>query len=381
MPLPRNAPASAWIHDFVHSTNPKFEGKSRKERIRMALGAYYGHHKEDYIPECESIYEGTYKPEGAVLYNGTPGSGSAKMYHGTGRPATSCKHCEKVIKHEMKGGLTGREALEIAQQDHEHGHASMRNEESVPMVSQAQRDANGMNAQNPLVTIHSHGAVIGHSTLHAASKIHGVDWNHARSHLIRKGSFQHPTKPVVFKVSRHQRVPVREEIVNEVSPPGWEGTVKHMKKHKGIKNPWALAWSMKKKGYTSHVKEENNFHDSLNCRACKHIVKKEMAAGKPYEYAHHAALQHSIAFPHIHGSYATTPSGKTIHKEGVNEANTLRKKTVALTGDRKAKKSDVPCMWFAGCDHAATGHTPHSVLGPVPTCNRCHKFATGEERK
>ena len=30
-----------WIHDFVHSDNPKFEGKSKKERIQQALGAYY----------------------------------------------------------------------------------------------------------------------------------------------------------------------------------------------------------------------------------------------------------------------------------------------------------------------------------------------------
>lgn len=34
-------PASKWIHDFVHSDNPKFEGKSKKERINMALGAKY----------------------------------------------------------------------------------------------------------------------------------------------------------------------------------------------------------------------------------------------------------------------------------------------------------------------------------------------------
>ena len=34
-------PASKWIHDFVHSDNPKFEGKSKKERINQALGAYY----------------------------------------------------------------------------------------------------------------------------------------------------------------------------------------------------------------------------------------------------------------------------------------------------------------------------------------------------
>ncbi len=38
--------------------------------------------------------------------------------------------------------------------------------------------------------------------------------------------------------------------MDEVAPPGWEKSVKAMKKHKDIKNPWALAWSMKKKGAT-----------------------------------------------------------------------------------------------------------------------------------
>jgi hypothetical protein len=45
------------------------------------------------------------------------------------------------------------------------------------------------------------------------------------------------------------------EIITEVSPKGWEGTVKAMKKHKEIDNPWALAWYMKNKGYKSHKKE------------------------------------------------------------------------------------------------------------------------------
>lgn len=34
-----------------------------------------------------------------------------------------------------------------------------------------------------------------------------------------------------------------------VAPPGWEDTVKEMKKDPEIDNPWALAWSMKNKGY------------------------------------------------------------------------------------------------------------------------------------
>jgi hypothetical protein len=42
--LTKDASAGAWVHDFVHSDDPKFEGKSKKERIKMALGAYYSKH-------------------------------------------------------------------------------------------------------------------------------------------------------------------------------------------------------------------------------------------------------------------------------------------------------------------------------------------------
>ena len=44
--LSADAGADKWIQDFVHSTNPKFDGKSKKERINMALGAYYDTHKK-----------------------------------------------------------------------------------------------------------------------------------------------------------------------------------------------------------------------------------------------------------------------------------------------------------------------------------------------
>lgn len=39
--LGKNAEAGDWIHDFVHSDNPKFEGKSKEKRKQMALAAYY----------------------------------------------------------------------------------------------------------------------------------------------------------------------------------------------------------------------------------------------------------------------------------------------------------------------------------------------------
>ena len=44
--------------------------------------------------------------------------------------------------------------------------------------------------------------------------------------------------------------PMAESVTMEVAPEGWEKTIKKMKKHKEIDNPWALANWMKKKGYT-----------------------------------------------------------------------------------------------------------------------------------
>lgn len=47
MPLGNSATSGDFVKDFVHSKNKKFKGKSKAERIRMALGAYYGKKNED----------------------------------------------------------------------------------------------------------------------------------------------------------------------------------------------------------------------------------------------------------------------------------------------------------------------------------------------
>ena len=44
--LDKSASAGEWISDFVHSDNPKFEGKSKKKRKEMALAAYYAKQRE-----------------------------------------------------------------------------------------------------------------------------------------------------------------------------------------------------------------------------------------------------------------------------------------------------------------------------------------------
>jgi hypothetical protein len=46
-------PTGKWVSDFVHSDNPKFAGKSKKERIRMALGASYAAKRQNEESEID----------------------------------------------------------------------------------------------------------------------------------------------------------------------------------------------------------------------------------------------------------------------------------------------------------------------------------------
>ena len=53
MPLTSSTPTKTWIDDFVHSKNPKFDGKSKKKRIQMALAASYEKKRNDSMNEEE----------------------------------------------------------------------------------------------------------------------------------------------------------------------------------------------------------------------------------------------------------------------------------------------------------------------------------------
>lgn len=67
----------------------------------------------------------------------------------------------------------------------------------------------------------------------------------------QKIAAQKAGKVPVGSVQMNSHEPEGEDI-QEVSPAGFKGTVKAMKKHPEIDNPYALAWHMKKKGYKSH---------------------------------------------------------------------------------------------------------------------------------
>ncbi len=61
--LAPDATAADYIHDFVHSKNNMFKGDSKKERIRRALGAYYGKKNEEVAMAHENYHETSPDPK------------------------------------------------------------------------------------------------------------------------------------------------------------------------------------------------------------------------------------------------------------------------------------------------------------------------------
>jgi hypothetical protein len=53
--LSKDAAAGDWIHDFVHSDNPKFKGKSKAERKKQALAAYYAKQRNESVERLDEL--------------------------------------------------------------------------------------------------------------------------------------------------------------------------------------------------------------------------------------------------------------------------------------------------------------------------------------
>ena len=98
--LTKSTSAGETIHDFVHSDNPKFKGKSKEKRKEMALAAYYQKQNE----EVEIDEGGPVAPVPAHLDS----HGIAKKYKdyvtGGGTPETASRYKSHVNAHAKKTG-------------------------------------------------------------------------------------------------------------------------------------------------------------------------------------------------------------------------------------------------------------------------------------
>ena len=98
--LSKDATAGDYIHDFIHSDNPKFAGKSKAERKKMALGAYYGKQNEGKRPETDDA------PPFDEPYTKLPGNvkdKSGAVHTPMSRARDLARAAMKKVKTEMLG--------------------------------------------------------------------------------------------------------------------------------------------------------------------------------------------------------------------------------------------------------------------------------------
>ena len=90
--LSKNSTAGSWIHDFIHSDNPKFDGKSKAQRMQMALAAYYAMQKRSRTKNEDSV-----DPQAATQSPADGANGGETLARGE-KPPSPKKSIKRVIK-------------------------------------------------------------------------------------------------------------------------------------------------------------------------------------------------------------------------------------------------------------------------------------------
>jgi hypothetical protein len=99
--LTKSDTAGDFIHDFVHSDNPKFAGKSAEERKKMALGAYYAKQNEALEDACWKGYEaiGMKMKNGKKVPNCVPKEGTEESLDESVHGVKASKFSQKAKLH------------------------------------------------------------------------------------------------------------------------------------------------------------------------------------------------------------------------------------------------------------------------------------------
>jgi hypothetical protein len=99
--LSKDASAYDYIHDFVHSDNPKFAGKSKAERKKQALAAYYAKKNEEYVEE--GMLKNAAKKAFKALTGGSDEDQLKALQKRAGAPVTGKKPTKEEVVAEAKG--------------------------------------------------------------------------------------------------------------------------------------------------------------------------------------------------------------------------------------------------------------------------------------
>jgi len=225
--------------------------------------------------------------------------------------------------------------------------------------------------------VHFQGDNGGNSTKVKHDSLKESEDRMARSDYRVSPSGRKSHKEIVFNHGEEDKEEKEKEKagLQEKAPPGFEGTVKAMKKKKEIDNPYALAWSMYKKGYKSHkkadgtMKEEEQIEERNKQNA---LMRKTMDASRgaryklnnpvpPADPKHKTARDHNVAIgralrnedtEQVEEGYYEKPAS-AYRRKGDEIGGGSSKNDVPFEGPYTKVKGDVK-------DKSGATHTPMS---------------------
>jgi hypothetical protein len=122
--LSKDATAGDWIHDFVHSDNPKFADKSKDKRKEMALAAYYAKQQNEEVELDEAAQGHTIEAHGIRGMKSTPWRKTFKSHEHLSDWADKNDsvevHATRDLEQAKKGNLSP--AIKEAKDEQEYGY-------------------------------------------------------------------------------------------------------------------------------------------------------------------------------------------------------------------------------------------------------------------
>ena len=192
---------SKWIHDFVHSTNPKFKGKSVKERQKMALGAFYAA-KKGVKEGVELVYE---------LKKATLASYVKKAGHSIERHAGDEREADLA---DWDDDSERKEAQRNVQNRHKgikNAVKRLAKEEFVNLDETVQTTH-----EDPLITVHDKHGLHTHANLSTANSIFNTKVKHTDVHngpvQTTSGWKDSNHGVLTFAISQHHSKAMQEEV-------------------------------------------------------------------------------------------------------------------------------------------------------------------------
>lgn len=140
-------------------------------------------------------------------------------------------------------------------------------------------------------------------------------------------------KEIVFNSGEEDKDEKKDKI-EEKAPPGFEGTVKAMKKHKEIDNPYALAWYMKNKGMKSHKKASGAMKEEAEQVEEGYYEKPASAYRRKGDEIGGGSSKNDVPFD---GPYTKT-SGSTTDKSGAVHSPMSKVRHLARMAMKKQMK-------------------------------------------